>query len=138
MKIWKKILQISQYFWISFSNIKIKKLIFGKLKVQKLKFGIKKFLDHKFQTQKKSDALVGRVYTFHILRTSNFFQKDPKSTSRNFKTEKALKTLLKSSFTQISALQNNFDIFSRKYPEFSGNHLSEFQKILNLSMQFHT
>jgi hypothetical protein len=38
---------------------------------------------------------------------------------------------------KISALQHIFEIFSRKYQDFSGNHLSEFQKILNLSMQFH-
>jgi hypothetical protein len=34
--------------------------------------------------------------------------------------------------------QHIFEIFSRKYQDFSGNHLSEFKKILNLSMQFDT
>jgi hypothetical protein len=73
---------------------------------------------------------------FHILRTSNFFQKDPKWTSRNFKKEKPLKTLLKSSFMQNFSSSTHFDIFSKKYQDFSGNYFSEFRKILNLSMYF--
>jgi hypothetical protein len=53
-----------------------------------------------YDESKKFDALVER--------TSNFFQKDPKLTFRNFKNEKALKTLLKSSFMQ----KNKFLTFS--------------------------
>jgi hypothetical protein len=72
---------------------------------------------------------------YPIANQQIFFQKDP---SRNFKKEQALKTLLKSSFMQNSALQHNVEIFSKKYQDFSGNQSSEFQKILNLSMQIHT
>jgi hypothetical protein len=88
---------------------------------------------------KKSDALVVRVWTFHTLRNSNFFfRKIQSELLEILKKRKLWKHYLKAHLCKISALQHIFDIFSRKYQDFSGNHLSKFQEILNLSMQFHT
>jgi hypothetical protein len=75
---------------------------------------------------KKSDALE----TFHISRASFFFREIQMELLEILKKRKEK--------LKISALQHIFDIFSRKYQDFSKNHLSEFQKNLNLSMQFHT
>jgi hypothetical protein len=73
----------------------------------------------------------------HCELANFFFQKDPKF-SKFLKGESFENINEKLIRKKNSALQHIFDIFSRTNQDFSGNHLSEFQKILNLIMQFHT
>jgi hypothetical protein len=62
----------------------------------------------KVTKNKKSGALVGACKLSAYCEQAIFFQKDPKWTFRNFKKEKALKTLLKSSFMQNFSSSTHF------------------------------
>jgi hypothetical protein len=70
------------------------------------------------------------------LRTSNnFFKKDTKWTSQNFKKEKALKTFSKSSFMQNFSSSTDFWLFFKKLSGFFRKTLKRIQKNPYMFMQ---
>jgi hypothetical protein len=73
-----------------------------------------------------------RVSFPHIANEQLFFRKIQRELFEILKMRKLWKA---NNSCKISVFQHIFDIFSRKYQNFPGNHFSELKKNLNLSMQ---